>query len=45
MEKVIFSPAYLSGSVDALPSKSDIHRALFCALLAKGKSVIVTFVQ
>lgn len=40
MEKVIFSPAYLSGSVDALPSKSDIHRALFCALLAKGKSVI-----
>lgn len=40
MEKVIFKPSYLSGEVSALPSKSDIHRSLICALLARGKSTI-----
>lgn len=40
MENVIYSPFAPCGSVTAPPSKSDVHRAIICAALAKGKSVI-----
>lgn len=34
------SPAKLSGQITVVPSKSISHRALICAALAKGESVI-----
>ncbi len=40
---VTISPSVLSGSVSAPPSKSVAHRALICAALAKGKSVLSGF--
>ncbi len=38
--KVKISPSRLSGSITAPPSKSISHRALICAALADGESVI-----
>ncbi|MEE1219761.1 MAG: 3-phosphoshikimate 1-carboxyvinyltransferase [Ruminococcus sp.] len=40
MQNVVFSPFKPNGSVTAPPSKSDVHRAIICAALSKGKSVI-----
>lgn len=38
--KVKFTPSTASGVINALPSKSILHRALICASLAKGESII-----
>ena len=38
--KVEFTPSLLTGAIPAPPSKSLAHRALICAALAKGVSVI-----
>ncbi len=38
--KVVIYPKQLTGSVDIPPSKSQTHRAIIAASLAKGKSVI-----
>ena len=35
-----FNPGPLSGTIQAVPSKSASHRALICAALADGRSVI-----
>ena len=35
------TPRPLRGEIAALPSKSQAHRALICAALAKGKTRIV----
>ena len=35
----------LLGSIQAIPSKSDLHRALFCAALTQGTSIITPFYQ
>ncbi len=40
MKKVIITPSKLKGSVKIPPSKSMAHRAIICASLSKGKSVI-----
>lgn len=40
MTDITLSPSALSGTVTVPPSKSDVHRAIICASLAKGKSVI-----
>lgn len=40
MSNITVSPRILKGSVTVPPSKSDVHRAILCAALAKGKSVI-----
>lgn len=40
MKTAIISPSILSGHVTLPPSKSAAHRAIICAALAKGKSVI-----
>ena len=40
MHKVKVSPVILKGTVSVPPSKSAAHRAIICASLAKGKSVI-----
>lgn len=40
MSNVTIKPSRLKGSVQAPPSKSDVHRAIICAALAKGESVI-----
>lgn len=40
MQKVIYSPFVPDGSVNIPPSKSDVHRAIICAALAKGVSKI-----
>ncbi len=40
MHKVRISPRKLSGNVSVPPSKSDAHRAIICASLAKGESVV-----
>lgn len=40
MQKVVISPRTLSGKVTVPPSKSVAHRAIICASLAGGKSVI-----
>lgn len=37
---VIFEPFTAKGSVDIPPSKSDVHRAIICAALSKGKCTI-----
>ena len=36
----VFSPSRLSGAVTAPPSKSVAHRAVLCAALAEGRSVV-----
>lgn len=40
MTDITLSPSALSGTVTVPPSKSDVHRAIICASLAKGKSAI-----
>ena len=40
MSNVIYSPFTPHGTVTAPPSKSDVHRAIICAALSKGKSTI-----
>lgn len=40
MAKVIINPSQLNGNVVAPPSKSDVHRAIICAALSKGKCKI-----
>ncbi|MBO4342104.1 MAG: 3-phosphoshikimate 1-carboxyvinyltransferase [Clostridia bacterium] len=38
--KAVFEPSVLKGTIKAPPSKSDSHRAIICACLSEGKSVI-----
>ena len=40
MSDVIYSPFIPNGEVTVPPSKSDVHRAIICAALSKGKSTI-----
>ena len=40
MSKVRVFPSVFNGEVTLPPSKSDVHRAILCASLARGKSVI-----
>lgn len=40
MADVIITPSELCGAVTVPPSKSDVHRAIICAALARGKSRI-----
>ncbi|MCQ4021562.1 MULTISPECIES: 3-phosphoshikimate 1-carboxyvinyltransferase [unclassified Ruminococcus] len=40
MSEVTLSPSRLVGKVTVPPSKSDVHRAIICAALSKGVSVI-----
>lgn len=40
MKEAIIYPSVLNGEVTVPPSKSVLHRAIICAMLAKGKSVI-----
>lgn len=40
MKEAIIYPSLLKGEVTVPPSKSVLHRAIICAMLAKGKSVI-----
>lgn len=40
MSNITVKPALLSGTVTPPPSKSDVHRAILCAAMAKGKSKI-----
>lgn len=40
MSKVRVLPSIFNGEVTLPPSKSDVHRAILCASLARGKSVI-----
>lgn len=40
MKKVVIFPRLLNGRVTVPPSKSVAHRAIICAALAKGRSVI-----
>ena len=37
---MVIQPEYLSGSVQAIPSKSDAHRRLICAALSDSKTAI-----
>ena len=37
---LLISPSHLSGTLEAIPSKSDVHRLLICAALARGRTVI-----
>ncbi len=37
MSKVCIAPSQLNGTITAPPSKSDVHRAIICAALSKGK--------
>jgi len=41
---VRITPKILKGEVTSPPSKSATHRAIICAALAKGKSIITPFV-
>ena len=40
MSDIKIFPSLLRGAVTVPPSKSDVHRAIICAALARGKSVI-----
>ena len=40
MSEVIIKPSSLNGKITVPPSKSDVHRAIICAALAKGISRI-----
>ena len=40
MTNITLMPSSLRGTVTAPPSKSDVHRAIICAALAKGESVV-----
>ena len=37
---MVIQPEYLSGSVQAIPSKSDAHRRLICAALSDSETAI-----
>ncbi len=39
--KAVLTPAPLSGEIAAIPSKSQAHRMLICAALAKGNSQVL----
>ncbi|MDD3260926.1 MAG: 3-phosphoshikimate 1-carboxyvinyltransferase [Oscillospiraceae bacterium] len=40
MSRAVLSPAVLSGTAAPPPSKSAAHRAILCAALAQGKSIL-----
>ena len=40
MSNVTFFPFVPHGTVDAPPSKSDVHRAIICAALSRGVCTI-----
>lgn len=40
MKKVILSPATPHGEIRVPPSKSAAHRAILCAALSHGRSVV-----
>lgn len=40
MSNVTIKPSRLNGTVKVPPSKSDVHRAIICAALAKGVSTV-----
>lgn len=40
MSDITIKPSFLRGSIQAPPSKSDVHRAIICAALSKGKCVV-----
>ena len=40
MSNVLLKPFSARGEINAQPSKSDMHRAIICAALSKGESVI-----
>lgn len=40
MSNVVIKPSRLCGTVRIPPSKSDVHRAIICAALAKGVSTV-----
>ena len=40
MDNILIKPRKLSGEVVVPPSKSMAHRAIICAALSKGKSII-----
>lgn len=40
MSDITIRPSALSGSVQAPPSKSDVHRAIICAALSRGECVV-----
>ena len=40
MNKVIIKPGALNGTVSVPPSKSAAHRAIICAALSDGTSII-----
>lgn len=40
MANVRYLPFTPSGSISAPPSKSDVHRAIICAALSRGKCTI-----
>ncbi len=40
MSNVTIKPSILKGTVQVPPSKSDVHRAIICAALAKGVSTV-----
>ena len=40
MSNIRVMPTVFKGEVTLPPSKSDVHRAIICASLARGKSVI-----
>lgn len=40
MSNVVVKPSSLCGTVKVPPSKSDVHRAIICAALAKGVSTV-----
>ncbi len=40
MSNITIKPFTPNGSITAPPSKSDVHRAIICASLAKGKSIV-----
>ena len=44
MSDIILTKSTLTGRVTVPPSKSDVHRAIICASLAKGRSRIVPVV-
>ncbi len=38
--RAIFSPSKLCGEIAAIPSKSDVHRALICAALSNSETLL-----
>jgi len=44
-KSIAVSPGLLSGTITVPPSKSVVHRAIFCAALSSGESVISNIAQ